>query len=174
FINLRAMGPGYTLTLVNGRRMADYPLSYRGQSNAVSTSSIPAGAVERIEVLSGGASAIYGSDAVAGVVNIITKENYEGDEIRLKGATTSQGGGDNVTFQWTGGRSGDKWSATYGAEYYAREGILANQRDRLDSYYDNPAFRGEEEYVNNPAVGIRIYRYAPTDIYPVGVPATSN
>ena len=106
------MGPGYTLVLINGRRMADYPLSYRGSSNAVSTSSIPAGAVERIEVLSGGASAIYGSDAVAGVVNIITKEHYEGDQIRLKAGTTQQGGGDNVTFQWTGGRSGEKWSAT--------------------------------------------------------------
>ncbi|MCA0392931.1 MAG: TonB-dependent receptor [Proteobacteria bacterium] len=174
FINLRAMGPGYTLTLVNGRRMADYPLSYRGQSNAVSTSSIPAGAVERIEVLSGGASAIYGSDAVAGVVNVITKENYEGDEVRLKGATTTQGGGDNVTFQWTGGRSGERWSATYGAEYYAREGILASQRDFMDSYYDNPAFRGREEFVNNPAVGIRLYRYAPNATYPVGVPTTSN
>jgi len=165
FINLRAMGPGYTLVLVNGRRMADYPLSYRGQSNAVSISSIPSGAVARIEVLSGGASAIYGSDAVAGVVNIVTKENYEGDELRIKGGTTTEGGGDSGLFQWTGGRSGDKWSITYGAEYYARDPILGVQRDYMDSYYDNPAFRGREEYVNNPAEGIRLRRY-PTPAAP--------
>lgn len=176
FINLRAMGPGYTLVLINGRRMADYPLSYRGSSNAVSTSSIPAGAVERIEVLSGGASAIYGSDAVAGVVNIITKENYEGNQFRLKGGTTQQGGGDNVTFQWTGGHSGEKWSATYGLDYFNREPIMGYQRDDLDSYYDNPAFKGRQEFVNNPGVGIRAYRYAPAASRPglPGVPSTSN
>lgn len=176
FINLRAMGPGYTLTLVNGRRMADYPLSYRGQSNAVSTSSIPSGAVERIEVLSGGASAIYGSDAVAGVVNIITKENYEGDELRIKGGKPLDGGGDNLTFQWTGGRSGDKWSVTYGADYFYRKPIMGFQRDFMDSYYDNPAFAGREDFVNNPAPGVRLYRYAPAASRPglPGVPLTTN
>lgn len=174
FINLRAMGPGYTLVLVNGRRMADYPLSYRGQSNAVSTSSIPAGAVERIEVLSGGASAIYGSDAVAGVVNIITKTNFEGDEVRIRGSTTTRGGGDTGLIQWAGGRSGNKWSATYGAEYMAREEILGVQRELMDSFLRNPAFAGREDFVNNPAEGVRVYRYAPTALYPVGVPVTSN
>lgn len=176
FINLRAMGPGYTLVLVNGRRMADYPLSYRGSSNAVSTSSIPSGAVERIEVLSGGASAIYGSDAVAGVVNIITKENYEGDQLRIKGGTTLDGGGDNLTFQWTGGRSGDRWSLTYGADYFYRKPIMGSQRDFMDSYYDNPAFRGREDLVNNPATGVRLYRYAASSTRPglPGVPLTTN
>lgn len=176
FINLRAMGPGYTLVLVNGRRMADYPLSYRGSSNAVSTSSIPSGAVERIEVLSGGASAIYGSDAVAGVVNIITKENYEGDQLRIKGGKPLDGGGDNLTFQWTGGRSGDKWSITYGADYFYRKPIMGSQRDFMDSYYDNPDFKGREEFVNNPATGIRAYRYAPAASRPglPGVSVTSN
>lgn len=176
FINLRAMGPGYTLVLVNGRRMADYPLSYRGASNAVSTSSIPSGAVERIEILSGGASAIYGSDAVAGVVNIITKENYEGDQFRIKGGTTLEGGGGNFTLQWTGGRSGDNWSVTYGADYFYRKPIMASQRDFMDSYYDNPAFEGREEFVNNPATGIRAYRYARSSTRPglPGVPATAN
>ncbi len=176
FINLRGMGPGYTLILVNGRRMADYPQAYGGNSNAVSTSSIPAGAVERIEVLSGGASAIYGSDAVAGVINIITKENYEGDEVRLKIGTTTRGGGDSGQIQWTGGRSGNKWSATYGAEYFKRDPIMGYQREFMDSYYDNPEFRGREDYVNNPATGTRVYRYAATATRPglAGVPLTTN
>ncbi|MEQ9728917.1 TonB-dependent receptor plug domain-containing protein, partial [Pseudomonas sp. WHRI 8822A] len=68
-INLRDLGPGRTLLLVNGRRVADYPLPYGGESNFSNYSNIPSAAVERIEILTGGASAIYGSDAVAGVVN---------------------------------------------------------------------------------------------------------
>ncbi|WP_295939368.1 TonB-dependent receptor plug domain-containing protein, partial [uncultured Xanthomonas sp.] len=72
YLNLRGLGPGYQLILLNGKRMADYPQSYGANGTAVSLGSIPAAAVERIEVMSGGASAIYGSDAVAGVVNIIT------------------------------------------------------------------------------------------------------
>ena len=176
FINLRAMGPGYTLVLINGRRMADYPLSYRGASNAVSTSSVPSGAVERIEVLAGGASAIYGSDAVAGVVNIITKENVEGDQLRLKLGTTEMGGGDNLTFQWTGGRSGDRWSVTYGLDHFRRDPIMGIDRPFMDSYYDNPAFAGREEFNNVTATGVRAYRYSATAGRPglPGVPVTSN
>ena len=158
FINLRGMGPGYTLVLVNGRRMADYPQAYGGSSNAVSTSSIPSGAVERIEVLSGGASAIYGSDAVAGVINIITKDNYEGDEIRVKLGTTTRGGGNNGTFQWTGGRAGDRWSATYGVDYFKRDPILANQREFMDSYKDNPQF-GVNAANSTPVMGVGLYFY---------------
>ena len=79
FLNLRGLGPGYQLVLINGRRAADYPLPYNSQSNAVNLANIPAAALERVEVLTGGASAIYGSDAVAGVVNLIMKTNFEGD-----------------------------------------------------------------------------------------------
>src|SRR3546814_5440205 len=78
-INLRGIGPGYTLFLLNGRRMAEYPQPYNSQSNFVNVAAIPSAMVERIEILSGGASAIYGSDAVAGVVNVVLRENIEGD-----------------------------------------------------------------------------------------------
>ncbi|MDW7603078.1 Plug domain-containing protein, partial [Stenotrophomonas maltophilia] len=67
-LNLRGMGPNRSLLLVNGRRVADYPLPYGGETNFSNYGNIPAAAVERIEVLTGGASAIYGSDAIAGVV----------------------------------------------------------------------------------------------------------
>jgi outer membrane receptor protein involved in Fe transport len=143
FINLRGMGPGYTLVLLNGKRMANYPQAYDFRSAAVSLSSIPAGAVERIEVLSGGSSAIYGSDAVAGVINIITKAGFDGDQLRLRVGTTHEGGGDSALLQWTGGKSGDRWTATYAFEYQAREAILAHQRDFMDSSRDNPAFRDD-------------------------------
>ena len=137
-INLRSLGPGRTLVLVNGRRVAEYPLPYNAQSNFVNLTSIPASAVERIEVLSGGASAIYGSDAVAGVVNIITKTNFEGDLVRLRAGTTTQGGGDTGNLQWVGGRSGDHSNVTYALEDLTREPVYAYQRDFMDSWLDGP------------------------------------
>lgn len=90
-LNLRGMGPNRSLLLVNGRRVADYPLPYGGETNFSNYGNIPAAAVERIEVLTGGASAIYGSDAIAGVVNVILKTNYDGDEVRVRGGTSTEG-----------------------------------------------------------------------------------
>jgi iron complex outermembrane receptor protein len=139
FLNLRGLGPGYQLVLINGRRTADYPLPYNSLSNAVNLANIPAAAISRIEVLSGGASAIYGSDAVAGVVNVILKNNFEGDELNLRVGTTTRGGGDSSRLQWVGGKTGDQWSATYAVEYLEREEIFASQRDFMDSYRDDPS-----------------------------------
>ena len=144
FLNLRGLGPGYQLVLINGRRAADYPLPYLGQSNAVNIGNIPAAAIDRIEVLTGGASAIYGSDAVAGVVNVILKTNYEGNSVSIRGGTTTRGGGDTGRFQWVGGKASDKWSLTYAAEFLAREAIYANQRDFMDSYRDDPSVDPED------------------------------
>jgi len=73
-LNLRGMGTGRTLTLVNGRR---HVAGFRG-SQAVDIGSIPRGLVERVEVTTGGASAVYGSDAVTGVVNFVLKDKFEG------------------------------------------------------------------------------------------------
>ncbi len=139
FLNLRGLGPGYQLILVNGRRVADYPLPYNSQSNAVNLANIPAAAIERVEVLSGGASAIYGSDAVAGVVNIIMKSNYEGDQFNVRAGTTTRGGGDSGRLQWVGGKTGENWSLTYAGEYMSREEIFASQREFMDSYRDDPS-----------------------------------
>jgi iron complex outermembrane receptor protein len=141
FVNLRGMGPGYTLVLLNGKRMANYPQAYDFRSSAVSLGSIPTGAIERIEILSGGSSAIYGSDAVAGVINIITKAGFDGDEMRVRAGTTTEGGGDSLQLQFSGGRSGDGWNATYALEHHYRAAIRATQRDFMDSARDNPAFR---------------------------------
>ena len=71
-LDLRNLGPGRVLFLVNGRRTADYPIPFNNAGTFVNTGTIPSGLVDRIEVLSQGASAIYGSDAISGVVNIIT------------------------------------------------------------------------------------------------------
>jgi iron complex outermembrane receptor protein len=79
-LNLRGIGSQATLTLINGRRLASYAQP-EFQSTFVDLNSIPVGAVERIEILKDGASAIYGAEAMAGVVNIILRSNYEGAEI---------------------------------------------------------------------------------------------
>ena len=130
FLNLRGMGVGYQLVLLNGKRMTEYAASSGAASTGVSIGSIPAAAVARIEVLNGGASAIYGSDAVAGVVNIITKDNWEGQNLRLRGGTTGRGG-DTGQIQFTGGKAWDRGSITYAFEQLNREPIFAGQRGNI-------------------------------------------
>lgn len=150
-LNLRGLGPSRVLTLINGHRVAEYPRPYNSQSNVVNLNAIPAAAVERIEVLAGGASAIYGSDAVSGVVNVILKTNFEGDQVQLRAGTTSRGGGDTGNIQWIGGKTGDNWNVTYAAEYLAREAIFASQREFMDSYRDDPSTDHP-----SPTIGLRI------------------
>ena len=161
-INLRGLGPGFTLLLINGRRVNDYPFPYNGRSNFQNFNSIPAAAVERIEVLAGGASAIYGSDAVAGVVNVILKRNFEGNLLKLKGQTSTQGGRDIGDLQWVGGKTGDNWSVVYAFESYNAEPLWGYQRDFMDSAEDNPAPPGVNGTPGlggyQPPIGIQIRR----------------
>lgn len=130
-VNLRNLGPGYTLTLINGRRPAQYPQPYNRDNNVVNIKAIPSSIVERVEILTGGASAIYGSDAVAGVVNIVLRKNYDGQQIKLTTGTTEEGGGDSVNVEYTGGKTGDRWSLTYALQYQENEPVFASQRDFL-------------------------------------------
>ncbi|OWQ86868.1 hypothetical protein CDN99_19355 [Roseateles aquatilis] len=77
-VSMRGLGKGATLVLLNGRRVANYGLADGAKDTFVNVDSIPADVVERIEVLKDGASAVYGSDAMAGVINIITRRSYNG------------------------------------------------------------------------------------------------
>ncbi len=92
-VSLRGLGPERTLVLVNGRRLAPFA---GDDGAAVNVNSIPVSAIERIEVLRDGASAIYGSDAMAGVVNFILTKDYTGVEVGGQyGAPTRSGGGES-------------------------------------------------------------------------------
>jgi len=82
-IDLRGLGQNRTLVLLNGRRVAGYGFAQNLTESFVDINSIPISAVERIDILKDGASAIYGADAVAGVVNVILRKNYQGAEIQL-------------------------------------------------------------------------------------------
>ena len=97
--NLRALGSKYTLVLLNGRRVANYAIG----NSPVDLNSIPLSAIERVEVLRDGASAVYGADAVAGVINFILKKDYKGLEASIYGTKVDQSGGDTRSFNVTGG-----------------------------------------------------------------------
>lgn len=129
--NLRGIGPNATLTLLNGNRFA-----YSGTQSVIDISAIPTAAVERIEIVTDGASAIYGADAVAGVVNILLRKDYEGvtTSARLGGST--DGGNFQQQYNVVGGArwSGGGFLATY--DFFDNSAILA--RSRSYSTTSNP------------------------------------
>jgi iron complex outermembrane receptor protein len=92
-IALRGLNVGYTLVLIDGHRTAPYPIGDDGQRSFVDVANIPFDSIERIEVLKDGASAVYGSDAIAGVVNIILKKTFEGATVTADGGTSSHADG---------------------------------------------------------------------------------
>lgn len=132
-ISLRGLGPNHTLVLINGRRVADYPTAYDGQVNFVNLATIPSAAIDRIEVLNGSASAIYGSDAIAGVVNVILKDHAEGLSFNVKAGTTEHGGGENGRVQITGGHEWDRLSTVFAIEISKTDPIWSRERDFMSS-----------------------------------------
>ena len=95
-VSLRGLGVNSTLVLVNGRRMSTYGLADDGTRNFVDLNSLPLEAVDRIEILKDGASAIYGADAVGGVVNVILRRNYTGASIGGSYGQTGDGDGEDM------------------------------------------------------------------------------
>lgn len=135
-ISLRGLGPNYTLTLINGHRVADYPVAYEGNVNFVNLANIPTAIIDRIEILNGGASAIYGSDAIAGVVNIILKKKTDGTQFNIKAGGTKDGG-ESLRLQLSGSNSLDKLNLVYGLEFSAREPIFATDRHFMSTSTKN-------------------------------------
>lgn len=129
-VDIRGFGVGRTLVLLNGRRMPQFPLAAGGTSNFVDLSSIPSSAIKRIEVLTDGASAIYGSDAIGGVVNVILKDSVDQTQVNLRYGDTSDGGMENSRMQITTGFESDKGSALFFFEYLDRKELNFTDRDR--------------------------------------------
>lgn len=119
-ISMRGLGSGSTLVLLNGRRIAPYGLADDGRRIFTDLGVIPLEAVERIEVLKEGASAIYGSDAIAGVVNVILRSQYQGLTARGSYGLSEEGDGDTAKMSLTGG-IGDLASDGYNV-YFNVEG----------------------------------------------------
>ena len=99
--NLRGVGTSSTLVLLNGRRMANF--ASPGDDAGVDLNNIPAAALQRVEVLLDGASALYGTDAIGGVINFITRKDYQGVELNVYGSRTDEGGAGKRTASITAG-----------------------------------------------------------------------
>jgi len=146
-LNLRNLGPGFSLLLIDGHRVVDYPQSLYAHSNFQNYSNIPTGMVDHVEILASGASSIYGSDAVAGVVNVILKKNYQGDDLQVTGGGAQRGGRAYGDVNFFGGKSGDNWHILYNVEKSNRSALWGMDRPYQDSVSDagygtwNPANR---------------------------------
>lgn len=130
-ISLRGLGAGSTLVLLNGRRMASFGLADDGQKVFTDLSTIPLEAVERIEVLKDGASAIYGSDAIAGVVNIILRSNFTGAVAKGSIGISDHGDGNRYKASLTAGMgdlSKDRYNVLFNLEGQKDDAILATDR----------------------------------------------
>ena len=133
-VNLRGIGDGSTLVLINGRRVANYAFD----GGAVDINSIPFSAIERVEILKDGASAIYGTDAIAGVVNFILRKDYQGAEATIQGDWTQHGGGNQSQATVTAGYGDlakDRYNAFITANYQKNDALAAAQRPFSSTSY---------------------------------------
>lgn len=122
-ISLRGLGATRTLVLVNGRRWVALG------GGAVDTSAIPVSAIERVEILADGASAIYGSDAIGGVVNIILRRDFDGAEAEIYYGQNGEGDGEITTYSFTVGAAGDRNSAMLSINKSSQDPIFAGDRE---------------------------------------------
>ena len=130
-VSLRGLGSGSTLVLVDGRRAAQSGNGNRGtdtRQGFVDLNTIPLGMVDRIEVITDGASAIYGADAVAGVINIILKKNFTGTEVSGGFKASEHGGGRERNVSVITGFTHGKLSGSVAIEYYDRQNLKASDR----------------------------------------------
>ncbi|WP_440055797.1 TonB-dependent receptor plug domain-containing protein [Pseudoalteromonas sp. T1lg65] len=128
-VALRGLGASSTLVLINGRRVAVSPFAKDIETSFVDLNTIPVSAVKRIDILKDGASATYGSDAVAGVINIILRNDIDGFEVSGKLSNTADGGADeqNLTLLW--GASTDKGHHNFSLDYFKRDDLFYGDRD---------------------------------------------
>jgi iron complex outermembrane recepter protein len=131
-VSLRSLGSGSTLVLVDGRRVAQSGVGNRNSATGqgfVDLNTIPLGLIERIEVITDGASAIYGADAVAGVINIILKKQWVGSEVSGTAKLTQHGGARERQATLVTGFASQKLRGTLAIDYYDRGALFASQRE---------------------------------------------
>ncbi len=122
YVDIRNLGANRTLVLMNGKRLGATTGGYQDLSQ------IPMSAIERIEVLKDGASAIYGSDAIAGVVNVITRKRFDGAEASVYVGQYGEGDGDTEQYSFTLGGEGERGGVTLSAEYSKQDPVWAKDR----------------------------------------------
>ena len=156
-INLRGVGASRSLVMVNGRRITGSPSL--GGGGSVNLNMIPFSAVDRIEVIADGASAVYGSDAVAGVINIILKKNYDGFRIKARYGDRDRDDGVEESFSILTGASSDRGSVTLAIEYDKRDEIYDGDRAFTAARYSDLDGDGEITGYAETA-GVSYYGYS--------------
>jgi iron complex outermembrane receptor protein len=134
YASLRSLGSESTLVLFGGRRIVNNPY----QNKAVDLNSVPTALIDQVDVLSDGASSIYGSDAIAGVINFITRDEMQGLELSANTLQPDQPGGESYSGAITmgiGSLAADGWNFYVGGTYREREEIRAIDRDFASTYY---------------------------------------
>lgn len=123
-IGLRGLGPTRTLILLNGQRLPKDP-----STEAVDLNLIPQSAIERVEILKDGASALYGSDALGGVINIVTKKNYTGNEFSIQDTAPQRKGANNLNVSLLTGNSTDKSDLLVAFNFNRKEMLMGRDRE---------------------------------------------
>jgi iron complex outermembrane recepter protein len=167
-VDLRGMGPNHTLVLVNGRRIADYPQAYQGNSNFTDISDIPTTMIDHIDVLSGSDSAVYGSDAIAGVINFVLKKKADGTTIDFREGETQLGGGSSQRLTLTSGYSDERFDSIFTVQLLNQQPVWAFKRSFDDSTLD--AAGGPSDNYADPVFG----RYDMNGNFIAPSPATCN
>lgn len=126
-VNLRGLGAGSTLTLLNGRRMVA-----SGLLSSVDVNILPLGVIDRVDVLTDSATAIYGSDAVGGVVNFVTRKDYEGFEVSARYGTVTEGSREDFGVNAAGGLNWGSGGVFAGVDYQEQTPLLVEERDFID------------------------------------------
>ena len=137
-ISLLGLPPDFTLFLVDGHPLSQYPLLYNGEASFTDISSIPLAMVSRIEIVPGNESSIYGSAAIAGVVNIILKHHQHGVDFDYRAGGYSDGGGNSQRLQMVGGYNKGPFHLIYGLQYVDQQPIWAFQRPYTATTFSNP------------------------------------
>ena len=133
--NLRGLGASSTLVLLNGRRLANFATP--GDNAGVDLNNIPAGALLRVEVLKDGASAIYGTDAMGGVINFITRKDYQGADLSLYALKTQEGGAGKTSFNASAGFGNlakDRFNVFGAVDVQKLESLNSSQRTFIQEY----------------------------------------
>ncbi|MBL4815192.1 MAG: TonB-dependent receptor [Shewanella sp.] len=152
-ISLRNAGANRTLTLINGKRLNQYPKPAGGTDNFVDTANLPMEAVQRIEILKSGGSAIYGADAVGGVINIILKKDFEGVALKYRHGDTSEGGGGSDRIALSLGASSDRGNVSSFIEFTTNEQLKATDRENFGLHTDKVPY---SEFSKYSSYGARI------------------
>jgi outer membrane receptor protein involved in Fe transport len=138
-LSLFGLSESYTKFLIDGRPIADYPALYNGTDNFVSIEGIPTVLVDHIDILPGGQSSIYGSDAIAGVVNIVMKKTLDGPSADVRIGATSHGGDNEKRFSLADGFQAGGLNVVVGGQYENVTPIWGYQRGLTSQYYADGA-----------------------------------